>query len=201
MKSQNGINWSVRIANKRFWLMLIPALILVIQAVAAVFGFTLDLSDLGNKLLAVVNSLFAVLAIIGIVNDPTTIGFHDSAEVRAYAKPYNEDDPGAEGSTPETGSINWQVRIANIDFWIALIPAILLLIQSVAAVFGFVLDFTALSDKLLEVVNTVFALLTVLGVVNDPTTKSLSDSSDVLCYSIPYDDTDPENVKTNTASF
>ena len=57
---------------------LIPALLLLIQAVAAVFGFTLDLGELGDKLLTVVNTVFAVLAILGIVTDPTTEGMADS---------------------------------------------------------------------------------------------------------------------------
>ena len=67
----NNINWIVRFKNKAFWVALIPAILLLIQVVAAVFGFTLDLGDLGNKLLDVVNALFAVLTILGIVVDPT----------------------------------------------------------------------------------------------------------------------------------
>lgn len=46
-----NINWVVRIKNKAFWVALIPAVLLLIQVVAAVFGYTLDLGDLGNKLL------------------------------------------------------------------------------------------------------------------------------------------------------
>ena len=65
-------------ANKTFWLSLIPAVLLLVQVVASVFGFTLDLGELGNKLLEVVNALFAVLAILGVVNDPTTAGVADS---------------------------------------------------------------------------------------------------------------------------
>ena len=68
------INWKVRIKNKNFWIALIPALLLLVQVVAAVFGYTLDLGELGNKLLAVVNAVFAVLSILGIVTDPTTQG-------------------------------------------------------------------------------------------------------------------------------
>ena len=33
-------------------------------------------------------------------------------------------------------SINWRVRIKNKAFWVALIPAVLLLIQQVCGVFG-----------------------------------------------------------------
>lgn len=82
-----NINWIVRIKNKQFWLTLIPAVLLLIQVVAAVFGYTLDLGDLGNKLLAVVNALFAVLSILGIVTDPTTKGITDSAQAMTYEKP------------------------------------------------------------------------------------------------------------------
>lgn len=81
------INWRVRIKNKNFWIALIPALLLLIQVVASVFGFTLDLGDLGNKLLAVVNAAFAVLSILGIVTDPTTKGISDSEQAMTYTKP------------------------------------------------------------------------------------------------------------------
>ena len=81
------INWKVRIRNKNFWVCIIPAALLLIQAVAAVAGVQLDLSALGDKLLAVVNAAFAVLAILGIVNDPTTAGIADSAQAMTYDKP------------------------------------------------------------------------------------------------------------------
>lgn len=81
------INWKVRIKNKMFWLALIPAVLLLVQVVAAVFGYTLDLGDLGNKLLAVVNALFSVLALLGIVTDPTTAGLSDSAQALTYEEP------------------------------------------------------------------------------------------------------------------
>lgn len=81
------INWQVRIKSKQFWLALIPAVLLLVQVVAAVFGFELDLGDIGNKLLDVINALFAVLAILGIVVDPTTSGVGDSAQAMTYTEP------------------------------------------------------------------------------------------------------------------
>ena len=81
------INWTVRIKNKNFWIALIPAVLLLIQAVAAIFGFTLDLGDIGERILTAVNALFAVLAILGIVTDPTTSGVGDSARALTYTKP------------------------------------------------------------------------------------------------------------------
>ncbi len=84
------INWKVRIRNKNFWLALIPAVLLLIQVIASVFNFSLDLGELGNKLLAVVNAVFAVLSIVGVVNDPTTAGFNDSKLAMTYEEPKPE---------------------------------------------------------------------------------------------------------------
>ena len=58
-----------------------------------------------------------------------------------------------------TMNINWIVRLKNKSFWLSFIPAVLLLIQAVAAVFGFTLNFGPLGDQLLEVVNLVFIIL------------------------------------------
>lgn len=81
------INWKVRIKNKVFWLSIIPAILLLVQSVAAVFGYTLDFADLTAKLVAVVEAAFVVLSIIGIVADPTTSGVSDSRLAMTYEKP------------------------------------------------------------------------------------------------------------------
>ena len=81
------INWTVRLKNKTFWLSVIPAALLLVQVVAAVFGYTLDFGELGNKLLAVVNAVFALLSVLGIVTDPTTAGVSDSEQAMTYEKP------------------------------------------------------------------------------------------------------------------
>lgn len=81
------INWTVRMKNKTFWLALIPALLLLVQVVAAVFGIDLKLDALGDKLIAVVNALFAVLTILGVVTDPTTAGVGDSKQAMTYDCP------------------------------------------------------------------------------------------------------------------
>lgn len=87
----NKINWIVRIKNKLFWLALIPAVLLLVQSVAALLGYQLDLSALGEKLKTVVEALFAVLAILGIVADPTTEGVGDSRLALTYDAPKAKD--------------------------------------------------------------------------------------------------------------
>ena len=81
------INWTVRLKNKNFWLAIVPAVLLLIQVVASVFGFKMDMGDMGNKLLAVVNAVFTVLTILGVVNDPTTESMSDSEQALTYAEP------------------------------------------------------------------------------------------------------------------
>lgn len=81
------INWKVRLKNKAFWIGFLPALLLLVQVAAAVFGFTLNLDWLGERLLAVVNAVFALLAILGVVTDPTTAGVSDSTQALTYNTP------------------------------------------------------------------------------------------------------------------
>lgn len=84
------INWLVRFKNKTFWLALIPAFLLLLQTVGAVFGFSFDFANISDKLLAVVEALFMVLAILGIVVDPTTEGLKDTTDVLEQTKPFKE---------------------------------------------------------------------------------------------------------------
>lgn len=86
------INWKVRLNNKQFWKAIIPALALAIQAILAIFGVTLNLESLVGKLIAVVDAVFAVLVILGIVVDPTTAGIGDSDRAMGYEIPWNDND-------------------------------------------------------------------------------------------------------------
>ena len=86
------INWKVRLKNKNFWLSLIPAVLLLIQVVAAPFGYKWDFGVLGQQLTAIVNAAFAVLTIVGVVTDPTTEGVSDSSQAMTYNIPKNTDD-------------------------------------------------------------------------------------------------------------
>lgn len=93
-----GINWTVRLKNKTFWIALIPAAIVLVQAVAGAFGFALDLSDVQARLLDVVNAVFVLLAVLGIVADPTTQGVRDSEQAMGYEAPRSDaSDATAEG--------------------------------------------------------------------------------------------------------
>lgn len=83
----NKINWKVRIQNKAFWISFVPAILLLVQMVAGMLGYQLELGDLGDKLLGIINAVFAVLASLGIVTDPTTKGLSDSVRAMSYTEP------------------------------------------------------------------------------------------------------------------
>lgn len=81
--------------------------------------------------------------------------------------------------------INWKVRIKNKTFWITIIASILLLIQQVLALFGVSMDFADLSQQLIDICGTVFAILSIIGVVVDHTTAGIGDSEQALLYDEP----------------
>ena len=69
--------------------------------------------------------------------------------------------------------INWTVRLKNKAFWVAIVPAILLLIQQVCGMFGIKIEIAGLSDQLLSIIGT------------DPTVATLSDSNQAMTYTEP----------------
>lgn len=52
--------------------------------------------------------------------------------------------------------INLKVRLKNKAFYVTAIPLVLVLITQVLAIFGVKVEFSALSEQLVEVVETVF---------------------------------------------
>lgn len=84
--------------------------------------------------------------------------------------------------------INWKVRLKNKTFWITLIPMVLLLITAVLALFGIPFDATILSSQLIHIVELIFGILALIGIVNDPTTSGLTDSKQALTYEEPKND-------------
>ena len=81
------INWLVRIKNKVFWVTLIPIAFLLVQQICAMFGLNLDLSAIQEQVLGIVGTVFGILALLGVVNDPTTKGASDSERALSKAKP------------------------------------------------------------------------------------------------------------------
>lgn len=80
--------------------------------------------------------------------------------------------------------INWKVRLRQKPFLVALFSALLLFVQQVANLLGY--DVSAyIGDNLVELFNTALFVLTIMGVVIDPTTESVSDSTEAQKYDRP----------------
>lgn len=83
------INWKVRLKNPAFWTGLIGVLATLAISVAQLLG--VDIAEVVNgwqsALVALVTAIFGILALVGVVTDPTTSGVSDSNQALAYTKP------------------------------------------------------------------------------------------------------------------
>ena len=93
-----NINWKVRIKNKVFWVTAIPAVLLLVTQVAALFGFELDLSGIGEQLTDIIGTVFMLLSLAGVVVDMTTPGVQDSERAMRYV------EPGVPGEVQNAGN-------------------------------------------------------------------------------------------------
>ena len=83
------INWKVRLKNPTFWTGLIGVLATLAISVAQLLG--VDIAEVVNgwqsALVALVTAVFGILALVGVVADPTTSGVSDSNQALTYTKP------------------------------------------------------------------------------------------------------------------
>lgn len=80
--------------------------------------------------------------------------------------------------------INWKIRLKQKTFLVASFSAILLAAQSVAKLFGYEIT-DEFGVQLTYTFNSILSVLVVLGIVVDPTTSGVFDSTDAQNYSEP----------------
>ena len=82
--------------------------------------------------------------------------------------------------------INWKVRAKNPYFWIGLIATIC---AAVGVSPECLTSWAILWEKIIALLGNPFAigcmLVAIIGYVNDPTTKGISDSKEALTYDKP----------------
>lgn len=81
------INWKVRAKNKMFWLALVPAVLLIAQIVTGWFGIDVAAELIGVEAEKMINAVFGLLVLLGIINDNTVTGLSDSKQALGYKKP------------------------------------------------------------------------------------------------------------------
>lgn len=79
--------------------------------------------------------------------------------------------------------LNLKVRMKNPVFWLTMIPALASCVYTILGLFGVVPSIS--EDTLINALTAIITALTTLGVLTDPTTKGMSDSSRAMEYSKP----------------
>ena len=79
--------------------------------------------------------------------------------------------------------INWKLRLKNKTTLVALIGATLSLVYMVLGLFDVVPSVS--QNELNELLLTIVNALSIVGIVTDPTTKGLSDSTQAIFYNEP----------------
>ena len=78
--------------------------------------------------------------------------------------------------------LNFKIRLKNKAFWVTVIPALFMFLQTLMSALGTSIDLTEAENITTSLIDVVFMGLTVLGVIVDPTTKNISDSERALNY-------------------
>ncbi len=90
--------------------------------------------------------------------------------------------------------INWKLRFKNKAVLTGLVGALLLFIKQVTNLFG--LDLSTQLNQASAIIGAILTLLTGIGVITDPTSKGVSDSSIAQTYQVPRDSNKEEQQVT-----
>ena len=79
--------------------------------------------------------------------------------------------------------IDWKVRLKNKTWLLAFAGAIVAFVYQILGMLGVVAPIA--EDNVTQIIGLLVNLLVALGIVQDPTTAGMSDSSEALSYSEP----------------
>lgn len=82
------INWKVRLRHRQFWVSLIALLLVLANQVAEIFGYNITIYN--EQVTAISETILSILALLGIIVDPTTDGLSDSNQALSYIKPKDD---------------------------------------------------------------------------------------------------------------
>lgn len=82
----SNVNWKIRFKNKAFLSSLIALLLVLANQIAGMFGVNIELISV--EITNITETIFLILGLIGIINDPTTHGIiRDSELAMKYRLP------------------------------------------------------------------------------------------------------------------
>lgn len=70
--------------------------------------------------------------------------------------------------------IDWKARLHNKTWWVTIVGAVILLSQQI----GLNLE-TYIPKNYVDIINTIFIILTLVGITVDTSTEGISDKSDI----------------------
>lgn len=82
--------------------------------------------------------------------------------------------------------INWKLRFQNKATLLAIVAALLAFVYQALGLFGIVPPIS--QEDIYNVIGLLINLLCLLGIVVDPTTDSISDSTRAMMYEEPHSD-------------
>lgn len=85
MKTNNTINWKLRLQNKATLISLISVTLAFVYSVLGLFGIVPPITQ--DELQQALVMLVQLLVLVGIVVDPTTEGIGDSEQALEYEEP------------------------------------------------------------------------------------------------------------------
>lgn len=164
------INWGQRSRNKTWLLTFVPVVAAVIYQILKVLGITAHVEH--EQLIELAIMLVGILAVLGIVIDPTTPGVKDSTLVTSCAMSCGKYDREIK--------INWKQRARNKAWLLSFITAVVAVIYQIFKVLG--ITPSVAQDQIIETATMLVEILILMGVVIDPTTPGVKDSDLAMSY-------------------
>ena len=85
------VNWKVRFRNKTWLTMFISLVVGFIFNMLKLFDIVPSFSE--NLVMNIVGQVLTFLGLIGVIVDPTTVGFDDSNRAMEYTEPWDDKNP------------------------------------------------------------------------------------------------------------
>jgi phi LC3 family holin len=85
------VNWKVRFKNKTWLTMFISLIVGFVFNLLKLFDIVPAFSE--NLVMNIVGQVLTFLGLIGVIVDPTTVGFDDSNRAMEYNEPWDDKNP------------------------------------------------------------------------------------------------------------
>jgi phi LC3 family holin len=84
-----NVNWKVRFKNKAWLCSFFSLIISFIYTLLSMFDVFPAITQ--NTVMQVLNQVLTMLGLLGVIQDPTTVGLNDSKRALSYEEPWDDD--------------------------------------------------------------------------------------------------------------